>query len=270
MWGRGSFPQRSPASPDSQLPSQGRAVSFGLCQAPPPCFHSRWECWGVQGRILIACAVIPQGRLFVCSPQPPCLGRSPQQEGAACPTRGCRAVPWAPLQAWLLGSPALGELWALSSFPSALRKGELGSQRDRKGSHRPNPDKVTCRPLHPTARGGAGDQGPGLRGGGFVLKAVILGTPFRFSPGAEESPLSLRKRRWILAPSPKAPHLLRVSSLPRLPPSLSHSPSASRSCSRPEPPETPARRSAAVACGPSDPHPLRTEAGSQLQPHRGE
>ncbi|XP_028019407.2 insulin-like [Balaenoptera acutorostrata] len=24
---------------------------------------------------------------------------------------------------------------------SALRKGELGSQRDRKGSHRPNPDK---------------------------------------------------------------------------------------------------------------------------------
>lgn len=89
-----SFPPLSAA-----FPRQSCVLWF--VPAPPPCFHSRWECWGVQGRILIACAVIPQGRLLVCSPQPPCPGRSPQQEGAACPTRGCPAVPWAPLQAWL-------------------------------------------------------------------------------------------------------------------------------------------------------------------------
>lgn len=120
-------------------------------------------------------------------------------------------------------------------LPCTLKEGELGSQRDRKGSYHPRPWQGDFQGS-PLNGPGWGEGMGALAGRRICLKSAHLRNTFVFPPGAEESlPRSLR-RRWI--PRPRALHLTQLSPQPRLPPSLSHS----LSHSGPEQPENPARK----------------------------
>lgn len=100
--GKGSLPQRSTVSPTlSCLPVAEVCVPGSLLASVQV-----GMCWG-RG-----------GRLSVCRHQPPSSGR--RQGGAACPMDGSPAAPWAPLQAWPWGSPALVNCGHFS--PSLLQK----------------------------------------------------------------------------------------------------------------------------------------------------
>lgn len=172
VWGSSSFPQRSVGSHHPQLPFPGR----GVCACLPPCFHSRWECAGAEGGVMLR-AVTPEAGCL-CAPRS--SGRSPLQGGASCPMDGSPAAPVGPSAGPASAKPSSAELWTRFPLPSS-EKAELGSQRDRQGSHHPNPDKVTPGPLRLTASGGAGARALAgcvcVHACGFVLKDTILGTP---------------------------------------------------------------------------------------------
>lgn len=162
---------------ERRLPPPSAAFPWQRCVCLPPSLlpFKVGMCWGRGGSYVACCD--PRGRLSVCARS---SGRSPLQGGASCPMDGSPAAPVGPSAGPASAKPSSAELWTRFPLPSS-EKAELGSQRDRQGSHHPNPDKVTPGPLRLTASGGAGARALAgcvcVHACGFVLKDTILGTP---------------------------------------------------------------------------------------------
>lgn len=111
------FPREAQPPPPSAAFS---VLSCALWLVPGPSlllFKGGMLWGGVEGRMSALCAVTPQTSCLWAAFSPHAQAEvHPGQEGAARPTERSLAAPRASLQAWLLESPALGELWAPSSF----------------------------------------------------------------------------------------------------------------------------------------------------------
>lgn len=118
VWGGGSFPQRSPVSLRPQRPSQCRAAWDLWFVAGSSLLPSKVGMLGSRGEDLYLVCWDPPRQAICVQPNPPGPGRSPAQPAREQPVRQrSPASPGASFQAWLLGSPAPGELGATSSFP---------------------------------------------------------------------------------------------------------------------------------------------------------